>query len=104
MAIHSKVSKAKIENGVRNLEAFNLNGSLFGERYDSRYPHNDSFRREVNGATYVIKSYAQPVVWFKDGEWFATERKWSVTTTNHTSNARLAVYNATGTWPTPVPA
>jgi hypothetical protein len=102
MAIHSKVSKAKIENGVRNLEPFNLNGTLIGERFDSRFPHNDSFRREVNGATYVIRSYAQPVVWFKDGEWFATERKWSVTTTNHTSNARMAVYYATGAHATSV--
>lgn len=103
MAIHSKVSKKKIEDGVRNREAFNLNGTMFGVEYDEKFPYSNSFRRDAEGATYTINSYQQPVAWFKDGEWFVTERKWGVTTTNHTSNARLAIYNVTGKWPTPVP-
>jgi hypothetical protein len=99
MAIHSKVSKAKIETGVRERKAFTLNGSMSGVAYGADFPYSNSYRREVEGATYVINSYAQPVVWFKDGQWYVTDRKWSVTTTNHTSNARLAVYNVTGEWP-----
>lgn len=95
MAIHSAKSKAVINNGVKNLTAFTLNGTLTGEVYGADYPYN-GHRVEAHGATYVIRSYREPIAWFKDGAWHVSDRKWSMTTTNHTSNVRMAIYWATG--------
>ena len=88
MAIHSQRSKSIIRNGVEKREDFELNGSLSGRDYGNRpYSGND----RAQGASYVVRSYAEPIAWFKDGQWFETSNKWSQTTTNHQSNVRYAL-------------
>lgn len=99
MAIHSKTSKAIINTGIERRESFALNGTLRGDIV----PLVDGYQgARGKGADYVVRSYNEPIAWFKDGQWFTTTRKWSRTTTNHLTNVRMAIYWATGDYGTEV--
>ena len=41
------------------------------------------FHPSIEGAEYVVRSYATPIAWFKNGEWFVPPTFYSMTTRKH---------------------
>lgn len=93
--IRSDKTKALINKSVKGLKPFEVNGTLKGEAYGADFPYN-GHRLEAHGATYVIRSYAEPIAWFRNGKWYVSDINWSRTTNMHKSHVRMAIYWATG--------
>lgn len=47
--------------------------------------------RDLEGAEYIVYSYATPIAWFKNGGWQVPSYKYSVSTSRHQSIVRNAI-------------
>ena len=76
---------------------FNCNGTLLGTTEDrgvGRLPGDYWSRFETASAAtdfFAVYSYATPIAWHANGEWFAPAVKYSVTTSRHQGRMYLAM-------------
>jgi len=91
---------------LKRLESFNTYGSLKGrksnrvESYGQMRPYGDrrllQSHEKLGLLEYVVYSYATPIAWRADGEWYTSEYKYSVTTGRHQSRIFTAISQLDG--------
>lgn len=99
MAIHSAKTVNTIVRAIRDMEPFNVNGTLFGSK-DTGTRGNLSgdalkaYESQVltSSAPYVVYSYRTPIAWHTpESGWVIPADRYSNTTSNHQSRIRVAV-------------
>lgn len=83
---------------IRDRVPFKTHGALSGDKFNGygdtgrlNTEERNRWYADVNNVDYVVMSYSTPIAWHTDAGWYQVAQRFSVTTTRHQTQVRLAI-------------